>query len=180
MTNYFTSDSHFGHENVIRYCNRPFANADEMDEAMIERWNAIVKPNDTVYHLGDFAMGKNAAPNILRRLNGTKHLIWGNHDSNQTRKLDLWASSQYALEIKEADKLIVLCHYSMRVWNKSHYGSLMLYGHSHGSMEGNDQSLDVGVDCWNFEPITLEQILERMATLPPWKNVDHHKKDEYA
>ena len=171
---YFTSDSHFGHRNIIGYCNRPFKSVEEMDEAMISKWNATVGMEDEVFHLGDFAMGKTAAPTILNRLNGRKHLIWGNHDSNQVRNLDLWESAQPYLEINLDGHFVVLCHYKFDVFNKSHRGAIQLYGHSHGTMPGNNQQLDVGVDCWDFTPVNLEQILRRMKSLPQWKPVHHH------
>lgn len=179
MSIYFISDTHFGHTNIIRYSNRPFKHTDEMNETIISNWNAIVKPQDIVYHLGDFAfLPEHKAENILRRLNGHKHFILGNHDKNNT-KLKGWTSIQHYKEIQIGEDSIVLFHYGMRVWNKSHYGSYMLYGHSHGSLPGNSQSLDVGVDCWNFTPIDFDQIRERMKTLPEFTN-RHHKEDRHV
>lgn len=70
---------------------------------------------------------------------------------------------------------IVLCHYGMRLWNRSHWGSLSLFGHSHGRLPGNSQSLDVGVDAWDYRPVTLPEILERMQTLPPFVQEDWPK-----
>lgn len=82
MKFFIISDTHFGHENVIKYCNRPFANAKEMDEAMIKNWNEVVSNKDTVIHLGDFGLGsKEYIKSILQRLNGRKILIKGNHDN---------------------------------------------------------------------------------------------------
>src|ERR1035437_10371795 len=89
MKTFFTSDTHFNHDNVIQYCGRPFASVDEMNREMIARWNSTVGPDDTVYHLGDFALGKfaEAAP-ILRRLNGArKILVLGNHDRSAQQML---------------------------------------------------------------------------------------------
>ena len=83
-------------------------------------------------------------------------------------------SSQYATEINLDGHTLTLCHYGMRVWNRCHHGALMLYGHSHGSLPGNAQSLDVGADAWDFRPVTLAEILARMATLPPYQADDHH------
>ena len=83
---FFTSDTHFNHANVIKYCARPFASLEAMNREMITRWNAVVGPEDTVYHLGDFAMGKSSEwPGFLRQLNGArKILIRGNHDGNSS------------------------------------------------------------------------------------------------
>ena len=167
MNTWFTSDTHFGHANAIKHCNRPFASADEMDEALIANWNAVVGPRDEIWHLGDFAFRNGtAATNYLRRLNGRKHLIWGNHDSNQVRKIAQWTSSQPYAEITVDKQRIVLFHYGMRVWNKLHHGAIHLYGHSHSNLPGTRKSLDVGTDCWNFFPVNLAQIQERLATLP--------------
>ena len=79
---FFTSDTHFGHERIIQYCNRPFKDAAEMNEALIRNWNAVVPPDGTVFHLGDFAMGmdQDRTVGILSRLNGTIYLVAGNHD----------------------------------------------------------------------------------------------------
>jgi calcineurin-like phosphoesterase family protein len=121
MTTWFTSDTHFGHARIIELALRPFASVEEMDETMIERWNEIVAPGDTVHHLGDFAF---ADHNIyLPRLKGHKHLIIGNHDhSNRLKKARGWATVEDMLTIKVHDVSIVLCHYALRVWNKSHHG----------------------------------------------------------
>lgn len=176
---FFSSDTHYGHNNILKYCNRPFVDIEEHDGKLIANWNSVVGPEDEVYHLGDFAMGKTPSPSYLNRLNGIKHLVWGNHDSNQTRALPGWTSSQPYLEIILEKQFIVLCHYKFDVFNKSHHGAIQFYGHSHGSMPGNDQQLDVGVDCWNYMPVTLEEIKARLRTLPPYRNKDHHgRRDE--
>ncbi len=168
MATFFTSDTHFSHKNVISHSHRPFADVTEMDETMIERWNAVVKKHDQVWHLGDFCWhGATAAKALLDRLNGHIHLIWGNHDDNSTRNLTQWASSQPYAELNLDGVKLVLLHYGMRVWNRSNHGSIHLYGHSHGKLAGDSQCCDVGVDCWDFRPISLSQIRDRLATLPP-------------
>ena len=164
MAVYFTADTHFGHQNIIHHCNRPFPTVEQMDEALISRWNAIVGPHDEVWHLGDFTIRNGTPAQAYReRLNGEIHLVYGNHDKTTVKNLRCWKSHQAYAEIEIEDVSIVLCHYAMRVWRKSHHGSLMLYGHSHGNLPPHGNSLDVGVDCWNFEPITLSQILERLS-----------------
>ena len=78
---WFTADHHFGHANIIRFCDRPFADVDAMNESLIANWNAVVTPKDTVYHLGDlFLTNREAAQTIRSRLNGSICLIRGNHD----------------------------------------------------------------------------------------------------
>jgi calcineurin-like phosphoesterase family protein len=176
MTIFYTGDTHWGHANVILHSARPFADVGSMDETMIERWNAIVKPSDEVWHLGDFCWhGSRAANALLDRLHGRIHLIWGNHDDRQVRKLTRWASSQPYAEVRQGETRLVLLHYGMRVWNRAHHGALHLYGHSHGSLPGDRQSCDVGVDCWDFRPVTLKQIKARMAEQPARSPVDHHR-----
>lgn len=146
-----------------------------MDEELIRRWNEVVSDGDDIYHLGDFSMGKTAASTILDRLNGRKHLIWGNHDSNQVRNLHQWSSSQPYLELRLDGQFVVLCHYKFDVFNKSHHGAIQLYGHSHGSLPGNSQQIDCGVDCWDYRPVSLKTLMSRMAKLAPYRNKDHHE-----
>jgi len=187
---FFTSDTHFDHDNIRKYCNRPFDNVKEMNETMIANWNSVVGPKDTVYHLGDFAFSKdyNRIIDLWNILNGRKTLVLGNHD----RLLKKFVSQgkgpfgevRRLIEMKWDHKKIILCHYSMRVWNSSHHGSWHLYGHSHGTLDEDprSRSFDVGVDCWNFTPVSYGQICEKMQGIEEYiaenggYNVDHHKE----
>lgn len=174
MTIWFTSDHHFGHARIVELAHRPFESVEEMDETMISRWNERVDNGDLVYHLGDFAFCDHTP--YLERLNGQKRLILGNHDhSNRVRKAKGWNTVDSLLHVTVDDTPLVLCHYAMRVWNRSHYGALHLYGHSHGSLPGDSQSLDVGVDCWQFYPIALTTIRERLASSVQRTEIDHHQ-----
>lgn len=167
MMSWFTADTHFGHAGIIRACNRPFGSVEEMDAHMVHQWNGRVRDGDEVWFLGDFAWLKpEKAAHVLSRLNGTIHLVCGNHDSAAIRGMPGWASVQDYAEIVVRDARIVLSHYAMRTWNGVHRGALMLYGHSHGTLPGDRQSLDVGVDCCNFAPVSLAEIRQRLATLP--------------
>lgn len=170
---WFTSDTHFDHANVIKYCNRPFRHVDEMNNTMIQNWNSVVKRDDTIYHLGDFAFSKDPGK-FFHRLNGNKILILGNHDRQVTKHLP-WGSYHSYYETKIDGQFIVLCHYAFKVFNKHHHGAWNFYGHSHNSLGGNSQQLDVGVDAWSFFPVNLEQIAERLKTLPPFRSQDGHK-----
>ncbi len=185
-----TSDLHLGHINILKYCNRPFNTVEEMDEAIIDRWNGVVTQKDTVYIIGDFSFYKDQQKtvDVLKKLNGAeKHLILGNHD----RHLKAWVKEKFTScsdykEIYVPDdeaygkkQFIVLMHYAMRVFNKSHHGAIQLYGHSHGSLPGNSQQLDVGVDCWDYTPASYEQIKERLKTLKPYRNEDGHGGETY-
>ena len=183
MKYYFTADSHFSHNNILKYCNRPFANIREHDEELIRRWNSVVTKNDTVYHLGDFSFGYPYP--IIQRLNFQRLIfIEGNHDRDMLafyksleslKGLRPNISYHKFLETKIDGQNITLCHYSLRVWNKSHHGAYHLYGHSHGTLpdDPNSLSFDVGVDCHNYTPISLDQVKAIMAK-KTFKPIDHH------
>lgn len=178
MKTWFSADSHYSHANIIRYCNRPFTDVDHMDTTMINWWNEVVEPGDTVWHLGDFIKGNSeVATRTRKRLNGNIHLIWGNHDSNQIRNLPIWASSQPYAEINLEGTHLVLLHYAMKVWNRSHHGAIHLYGHSHNKLAADSGSCDVGVDAWDYRPITLAQIKNRLAKAVP-RTIDDHVEKE--
>lgn len=184
MNYWFTSDQHYGHKNIIEYSKRPFANVEEMNETLVTNFNSLVKKGDCVYLLGDVLFGtKDFARGILRRLNGNKFLIYGNHDRTLrenpelTKEFFSWAR-EYS-EIKIGEQKLVLCHYSMRVWNKSHYGSYQLYGHSHGSLFDDPKlrSMDVGVDPSNYFPLSFDQVQAHMNK-KTWEPIDHHRAGE--
>jgi calcineurin-like phosphoesterase family protein len=183
---YFTSDTHFGHINIIKYCNRPFEGIWTMDEQMIRRWNSIVKYDDEVYHLGDFGFYPTSELiKIRKQLNGAIHLIEGNHDRKALKDPVFRAcfeSVQPYLEIKVEDEEmdneqpIVLCHYAFQVWNRSHHGSWHLHGHSHGTLPSADNQarLDVGVDSHDFTPWSYEEVKYAM-TKKVFKPVDRNR-----
>lgn len=180
---YFSADYHLGHANVIKYSRRPFSDVDEMNEAIIERHNALVKPSDLFYFLGDFALcrAEQALP-LLKRLNGQKFTIFGNHDKFLRREkeyLQMWQWTADLREIKIGEQSIVLCHFPMLTWHKAHYGAWNLHGHSHGSLKVDQHALrtDVGVDCWDYRPVNFEELRELMATRT-FKPIDHHEARE--
>jgi calcineurin-like phosphoesterase family protein len=180
VNNYFTSDTHFNHANIIKYSKRPFADVTEMNEALIDNWNAVVGKNDNVYHLGDVGFGD--IFKIVRRLNGNKFLIPGNHDKKNLKSeffKKQWLSIEKEMEISIDGQGLMLSHYAHRTWNKSHRGVYHLYGHSHGSLpdDPNSLSFDVGVDCHNYFPISFEQVCKIMKT-KKWKSIDHHGRDD--
>lgn len=107
---YFTSDTHFNHTNIIKYCARPFRDVGHMNRELIARWNARVKPEDTVYHLGDFAMGSRTRwPEFREVLNGSIVLVLGNHDGSEA-KMRACGFSEVVERVKIPDKKIVLHH----------------------------------------------------------------------
>lgn len=184
MTIYFISDTHWGHKNIIQYSNRPFSSVEEMDEMLIKNWNERVGQNDTVYHLGDFAFSPyDVLKRTAKRLLGTKHLILGNHDKAiiqhraELVNSGTFASIQNYHELKVGSEFIVLFHYGCRVWNRSHRGSWLLYGHSHGSLPAFGKSVDVGVDNKEihseYRPTSFEEIKKFMAERE-FVQVDHH------
>jgi len=168
---FFTSDTHYGHANIIKYCNRPFASIEEMDSSLIANHNSVVSENDTVYHIGDFAFGNlYAIERYFSKLNGRIRVVPGGHDKwiNDAKKFVTRSGYKveilpplYSLEI--GGLIVVLCHYALRVWDRSHYSSIHLYGHSHGNLPPIGRSIDVGVDCNNFYPFSLADIERRLA-----------------
>lgn len=176
---FFTSDQHFDHERIITLCNRPFANKEEMNEEMIKRWNERVKPTDHIYILGDlfFSKDEEFIRKTLARLNGGKTLVPGNHDHDPAIRIFREKFEVTPLKrIKvEGYPDIVLCHYPMISWDKSHFGTWQLFGHHHGNGKGygNDpaalpirrkQQMDVGVDTNNFYPYSIEEIKQKLTT----------------
>lgn len=173
MATYLTADTHFGHQGLLspRMARpRPFATIEEHDETLIANWNAVVRPEDTVWHLGDFAFncGLPHARDAFDRLHGTKHLIVGNHDAKLGRKLP-WESQHDGIHQVAVDGYrLVLCHYAMRAWPGIWRGAHHLYGHTHGSLPGTRRSADVGVDAWDFRPVSMHEILDQMALSDTW------------
>ena len=178
---FYTSDLHFDHANMLKFEpeSRPFNNVDEMNEALIQYWNAKVKPGDEVYILGDFCFDTkgNRANNFLRRLNGQKYLVKGNHDAflkgkEFDKSLFVWIKDYAEVKdtVKGEDVSVCLFHYPIAVWNRKHHGSYHLFGHihsnksdgSHHPLEFNlgDHAFNVGVDVRDLEPKTLEELIK--------------------
>lgn len=168
---FFTSDTHYFHTNVIKYSSRPFNNINEMNAALISNWNNVVNKSDIVYHLGDVAFTKdaNSIIDIFKQLNGKKYLIYGNHDKFLRKQRDLlynlFDNAYDILDIMHEGQSIVMSHYPMVEWNRGHYGSWMLHGHCHGTLPVTKfKRLDVGVDCFNYTPVSFEQVKIIMST----------------
>lgn len=167
MTILFTSDTEFNSTSIIGHCNRPFVSTEEMKETLISNWNKKVSRHDTVYHLGDFCRGRQDPTPLVKRLNGNICLVLGNHDKfrwsiNNTCGFS-WIKSYY--ELKHKGLFFVLFHYKITNWNRKHYGAIHLYGHSHGNPvlgEGN-HCMDVGVDCNNYTPVSVDTILAKFG-----------------
>lgn len=164
---WFTSDLHLNHENILKYCperGNLWSSVNEMNQSIIDRWNSVVKPKQLIYCLGDICFYNT---DILNKLNGKIILIKGNHDRKEIINCGRFEAVVPYLEIKLDKKLITMCHYKMEVWRNSHYNnSYHLYGHSHGTREGDSQCCDVGIDnpFTNFTPVSFPQILEFLKT----------------
>lgn len=171
-SNFFTADLHFGHENIIKYCDRPFENAREMDETIIRNWNKTVGEKDTVYFLGDFSFKD--ARTYVDRLNGLIVMVWGNHDKPARLVRNKFSAWYDLLSTKICGVDITMCHYAMRVWDKSHFNSWQLYGHSHGTLPPEGKQYDVGVDNNDFKPLSFDQLKGIMAKLP--NNINYLEK----
>ncbi|MDD5164256.1 MAG: phosphoesterase [Patescibacteria group bacterium] len=169
---YFTADTHFGHTNIIKYCNRPFKSVDEMNESLIEEWNKVVGEDDTIYHLGDFSWDDiELVKSILKRLNGKKFFCFGSHDKHMSQLSGYFKEMKESFLIKtEEDQFIFLNHYIHKEWHLSHYGAWHLFGHSHGRMDDyakeEGKLLDVGVDSHNFKPWSLDEVKKIMESRP--------------
>lgn len=147
-----------------------------MDDALVENFNARVKPSDVVYHLGDFSFARDPSK-VFRRLNGNLHLIAGNHDQDREGRLrqDIqrlsWGWIKPVYMLKASGTLFWLSHFSHRAWPKGHHGAIHLFGHSHGSLPDFGRSTDVGVDAQDYKPVHLDEILDMMRDRG---NIKHH------
>ena len=157
MTAYVTSDHHFGHSGARSLYRRPFESVADMDGQMVVRWNALVEPDDEVWHLGDFAVRQtpDRLNSLLSELNGRKHLVIGNNDDAAVTGNAGWSSVQPYAEITLDGTLFVLCHYPFRTWRNQSKGAINLHGHSHGRLKSMPRQFDVGVDVWDFQPVAL-------------------------
>lgn len=172
---YFISDTHFGHENIIRLCNRPFTSLAVMEAEMIARWNSVVSVRDRVWVVGDFSFHctPEHAEGILKKLNGEKHLIVGNHDHEGLRG---WASERTDGHIKIQGQKVHLYHYPIEEWNGYHRGSYHIHGHVHGNHpeKPNKLIMDVSADAHNFTPVSWDEVVAYMKTKTP-DYYDNHR-----
>lgn len=164
---FFTSDEHFGHVNILKFCNRPWNTVEEMTEGLIENFNKWVPKGSVVYHLGDmfWKMDTQSALNVMDRLNGQHYLIKGNHDySNYLKQIAhkfVWIKDYEVISVDKQP--IALFHYPMKTWYRKEHGGWHLFGHVHGKSEfgirmENGNSMDVGVDAWNYRPVSFDEI----------------------
>ena len=179
VTIWFTSDLHFGHRNIIEYCNRPWNTVEEMDEALIHNWNSVVGKNDIVFDLGDFAFASNQRwRELISRLNGKHYLILGNHDVSRypgDSIMDLFEEVEHQMLLDIDGRYVYLNHYPFLcyggAWRNPNNAVYQLFGHIHSgpNSAGKDTDrlvhlflyqYDVGVDNNNYFPVSWNQIKE--------------------
>jgi calcineurin-like phosphoesterase family protein len=158
-----------------------------MNAELIRRWNSVVTPKDTVYVLGDVALCKpEQALAFVYGLNGTKYLIAGNHDKPNRKKYEAsgafeWVKDYAEIKVDDSSGFthhVVMSHFPFLSWNRSGHGSFHLHGHCHGNLKDDPHALriDVGVDCHNYAPISVDEVAAIMGR-KTWKPIDHHGAD---
>lgn len=172
MAEWFSADHHFGHANIIRFCKRPVLDMRSMIDMLVAKHNERVKPEDNCYFLGDMfwrTLGIDQTLEIFSRLTGKKHYVLGNHEemvegSWALQNQFVWVKERAFISYPNVIHTVVLDHYSGRVWRNSHRGAYQLYGHSHGELphEPGLLSMDVGVDCIGYAPISLDEVVSKM------------------
>jgi len=163
---FIVADEHYDHKNMIQYADRPFEDKEEMNEALIRNHNEVVTADDITIHAGDFTLrNKDFAQAIIKRLNGRHIFLKGSHDNW------LYKDAPMIWEGNINGQFVVVCHYCMRTWGRSHYNSWHLFGHSHGKLDPIGKSWDVGVDNNNYYPVSFNKIKKIMYKRPDNPNL---------
>lgn len=158
---WFTADFHLSHQNIIKYCNRPFKNIQEMNSTILSNLESKVKQGDILYFLGDLTFKTEVALEFFEKFRDIDiHFIIGNHDHTDVIQLaeEYCKSISRLKEIQIENQPITLCHYALRVWNRSYYNAWQLHGHSHGNLTPLRFQYDVGMDNNNFYPISFKEL----------------------
>ena len=174
--NYYISDLHFGHYNIIKLCNRPFTTVEEMNETLIKNWNDTITDNDTIYVVGDFAfLDVEKALAIRNRLKGKIVLIEGNHDIKNLKNPKFRTAFDEVHQlltivdhIDDKDYMIALCHYPIVEWNGYFRNSYHIFGHIHNNtrnksyeiVRNEPRALNCGCEITNYRPMTLEELIK--------------------
>ena len=179
---WFTADSHLRHD-AIRTLGRgrPFSSVEEMDEVLLDNLSSVLRPGDTLYHLGDVGLRGFKIEQLMDRIPGvTVHLVLGNHDDERTLKHRrvAWIGHLKRIWLPGKEYCTVLCHYPMRSWESKNRGGLHLFGHCHGSLPNWDRSMDVGVDTNEFRPYHWTEVVKRLKDVPVFggRDGDHHNR----
>lgn len=172
MTTWFTADQHFFHKNILlpAYEDRArlggFQSVEDMNSAILEKWNERVKPDDTAYLLGDLAIGnKPGTTEILRQMNGQKHFILGNHDDLNRAQKGCFLSIQDSLDIEIEGMRVFMQHKPIFPWPGIEEGVVLLHGHTHRTSHADfayPLKVNVGVDLWDFAPVAFHSILDHI------------------
>lgn len=164
---WITADTHLGHGRIIKYCNRPFKDSNEMDERILSNFNEVIKPGDRLYHLGDVSWSSYNLDRFFGRLNTKEvHLIYGNHDKAGRTAHPNIRSYADMKTLSAGGYHALLCHYPLRSWPGRGRGGLQLYGHCHGTLPGEGRQMDVGVDTNGYYPWNWESICARLSKIP--------------
>lgn len=176
---WFTSDTHFGHANVLKFKARPWKTVEEMDGGLVRSINTWVRPEDDLYVLGDFSykISAEAAAAVRGRIRCRRvHLVPGNHDKDWTdgRVAGAFIVERDVAKLKSGGRKLVLCHYPLMDLPSMSHGSILLHGHIHSTGPAyNDANLaqgiyrmDVGVDANGFRPVSLDEVLRRFEGAP--------------
>lgn len=167
--NFYTSDLHFGHSNVIGFDHRPFKDRIEMEQVLIHLWNGRVQKDDDIWIIGDFCFRADKDPTYyLKKLKGRKHLIVGNHDGvilKEEKALSYFESVDKMTHIQDCGEQIVMCHFPIADWNKMHHGSWLVYGHIHNRkddtfefMRKRERALNAGCMINNYTPASFREL----------------------
>lgn len=177
---WFTADPHYGHDRIINLSHRPFADASAMNARMLAECRDRIQPDDDLWILGDFIGARTTGAQrreirtIYHALPGRKHLVRGNHD--ETWVCDLpWCSIADTADILVDGRRLFMCHYPMLTWPGARRGGLQLFGHVHAGWQGSRNSINVGVDVWDYRPASLSDIERRATSLPVnvyWQSVE--------
>lgn len=163
MRVFCTSDTHFGHKNIIKYCNRPFLSIEEHDATIVANWNEIVTDDDVIVHMGDLTMlsrlsVENQLHRQIKNLNGRKILVAGNHDSKHVKRTieqDFYWKVFNKIETKE----VLFRHWPL---GPNEEEKLCVHGHSHGKLK-KALHVDVGVDVYSFKPVLVADVLSSLG-----------------
>lgn len=172
---FFWSDTHFNHRGIIKYCERPYTQVEEMNAGLISRWNCTVSEKDTIYLVGDFAFGrKQDVQEVFYQLKGHKHLVIGNHDERNPEVLKLpWETQTDLVTVRDNNRRVIACHYPLETWKGAQKGYVHVHGHSHGSLKRIiPHRFDVGCDVEQW-PVTFDEIWAR-AEAQAFLAQDHH------
>ena len=174
---FITADTHFGHAEACTLFDRPFTDVQAMDAALIERFNALMGPDDVLYHLGDFVGGVAPLDEKVARARtareamtvGSIVLVQGNHDAHKKKYRAIFDDVCDILSVngwRGGAERVVFSHYPLQCWQGNRHGALHCYGHAHGRLEEFGRSTDVGVDCWKYGPVEVDRVLEMLASRP--------------